>query len=162
MSFEIATLSAGAGVLGICRAPGRFGNYAADFDKITAFAPGVLVTMTEYPELDQIGASALPGDARARGVGWFHLPIRDFGTPTGDVLAAWPEASSSIRAELAEGGRVLVHCMGGCGRSGMAILRILCEQGEKPDHALGRLRKARSCAVETDDQLRWASEGYLG
>ena len=159
MSFAIATLSAGAGEFGICPAPGRFGDYAQDFDKIVAFSPGMLVTMTENQELYRVGATRLPDDARALGIAWLHLPIRDFGAPTEGKLAAWPAASTAIRAELNMGGRVLVHCMGGCGRSGMTILRILCEQGEAPDIALRRLRSVRPCAVETDAQFLWAAAG---
>ena len=36
-------------------------------------------------------------------------------------------------------GCTLVHCYGGCGRSGIALLRLMCEAGEAPDHALERL-----------------------
>jgi len=56
----------------------------------------------------------------------------------------------------AGGGKVLVHCMGGCGRSGMAVLRLMVETGEPPHSALSRLRAARPCAVETDAQFDWA------
>ncbi|MDH5531227.1 MAG: protein phosphatase, partial [Paracoccaceae bacterium] len=45
----------------------------------------------------------------------------------------------------------------GCGRSGMAVLRLMVEAGEPVDVALIRLRKVRPCAVETDAQLAWAS-----
>ncbi len=57
-----------------------------------------------------------------------------------------------------QGGRVLVHCMGGCGRSGMALLRLMVESGEPADRALARLRAVRPCAVETPEQLAWASQ----
>lgn len=60
-------------------------------------------------------------------------------------------------ATLRNGGKVLAHCRGGCGRSGMAVLRLMVELGEAPDVALARLRDARPCAVETQAQLDWAA-----
>ena len=57
---------------------------------------------------------------------------------------------------LRGGGRVLVHCRGGCGRSGMVALRLMIEAGEAPDEALSRLRSVRPCAVETKAQMGWA------
>ena len=53
----------------------------------------------------------------------------------------------------------MIHCFGGCGRSGMAALRLMVEAGEDADEALERLRAVRPCAVETDAQLRWARAG---
>jgi len=52
-----------------------------------------------------------------------------------------------------------VHCRGGCGRSGMIALRLMIEIGEAADDALARLRAVRPCAVETPQQLRWATAG---
>jgi protein-tyrosine phosphatase len=57
---------------------------------------------------------------------------------------------------LRSGGRVLVHCFGGCGRSGMAALRLMVAAGEGPESALHRLRASRACAVETEAQRLWA------
>ena len=156
MSFGISSLSAGAGDLGICPAPGRFGDYPADMASVMAWAPRLVLTMTEPCELDRIGAARFGPDLEKHGIGWVHLPIRDFGAPQGATLAQWPEASGRARAVLSAGGRVLVHCYGGCGRSGMALLRLLVEMGEEVDVALHRLRAVRPCAVETDAQMIWA------
>ena len=54
---------------------------------------------------------------------------------------------------------MLVHCRGGCGRSGMAVLRLMVEAGEAPEEALARLRAVRPCAVETEAQMDWARRG---
>ena len=51
---------------------------------------------------------------------------------------------------------VLVHCFGGCGRSGMLVLRVMIEAGEPAGTALKRLRQVRPCAVETEAQMAWA------
>lgn len=154
--FSISVLAARQGSLGICPMPGRFGDYERDMAKLQAWQPDLVLTMTEQAELDQFAATGLPDALVTAGCKWVHLPIRDFGGPTGATLAAWPRASSQAREVLANKGRVLVHCKGGCGRSGMAIVRILVEMGEEPAKALERLRAVRPCAVETDEQMRWA------
>ena len=64
--------------------------------------------------------------------------------------------SKNIHQKINNGDRILVHCRGGCGRTGMIVLRIMIEFGEDPDEALKRLRKIRPCAVETNSQENWA------
>lgn len=156
MCFSISSLAAANGVLGICPAPGRFGDYADDLKHILDWAPALVLTMTEQVELDRLGASGFASDLAVVGISWVHLPIRDFGAPGPQVLARWPETSARARAALASGGRVLVHCYGGCGRSGMALVRLLVEMGEEGQGALDRLRAVRPCAVETEAQAAWA------
>ena len=65
-------------------------------------------------------------------------------------------ANMNIRQQIDGGGRILIHCRGGCGRTGMIVLRVMIEFGEDPDKALKRLRKIRPCAVETKPQEIWA------
>jgi protein-tyrosine phosphatase len=88
-----------------------------------------------------------------------HLPIPDYGAPDALVESQWTEAAQRALDVLASGGKVWVHCMGGCGRSGMAALRLMVEAGEEPSLALGRLRAVRPCAVESPQQYKWAAEG---
>ncbi|MDP3195928.1 protein-tyrosine phosphatase family protein [Tabrizicola sp.] len=155
----IAELAVGGGMLGIGPMPGRGGAYVADLADLLDWAPDMVLTMTTSEELAAKGAGCIPGDLGAAGVTWVHLPIGDFGAPTGETLAAWPEAAARARQVLAAGGRVWVHCLGGCGRSGTAALRLMVEAGEEPSTALERLRAVRPCAVETPEQFSWAAAG---
>ena len=157
MPFTITDLPLLAGQIGICPMPGRTGQYQADLAQIIRWSPDLVLTMTALDELATKGAVGLPADLARRGIAWRHLPIADFGSPDAQTAAAWPKASDQARAILGRGGRVLAHCMGGCGRSGMALLRLMVETGEDPALALARLRAARPCAVETREQQRWAS-----
>lgn len=158
----IAELTVGGGVLGIGPMPGRGGGYAADLAELLAWGPGLALTMTTAEELAAKGADGLPGDLAQAGVEWRHLPIGDYGAPVGQTLAAWPGASARAREVLAAGGKVWVHCMGGCGRSGTAALRLMVEAGEDASAALERLRTVRPCAVETPEQFQWAAAGAPG
>jgi protein-tyrosine phosphatase len=157
MPLIIAEIPALSGTLGLCPMPGRTGDYPGDLTDLLTWRPTLVLTLTSKFELATKGAATLPGDLAAQNVAWRHLPIPDFGTPKPASAALWPATSTQARTVLANGGRVLVHCMGGCGRSGMVALRLLTDACEDPDTALTRLRAARPCAIETKAQHRWAS-----
>lgn len=154
--FAIYDLNAGGGVLGLCPLPGRHTPYVQDLEAVLAWRPDLVLSMTTLPEMTGHGAGHLGEDLARHGIGWRHLPIVDFGAPGAGVAATWPAVSALAGGILASGGRVLVHCYGGCGRSGMAVLRLMVEAGEVGPEALTRLRAARPCAVETGAQLDWA------
>lgn len=154
--FELYGLTAGAGTLALSPMPGASGDFEGDMVPLLHWAPDHVVTLTEEAELKALRAATLGARLAAAGITWHHHPIRDFGTPDAAFLKGWPAVSAGLRAALARGGRVLVHCRGGCGRSGMVVLRLLNEMGEDPAAALIRLRAARPCAVETDEQATWA------
>ncbi len=160
-ALVIYALSAGQGSLAISAMPGREGDYAGDLQHIHDWQPGLVITMTTDAELVEYGARHLGTDIQGMGSRWAHLPVADFGAPPPEIQDRWSKVGESARAALAGGGRVLVHCKGGCGRSGMIALRLLVEMGEDRFEALNRLRAVRSCAVETKGQLQWAFEGAL-
>ena len=112
--------------------------------------------MTTDSEMVAVGGPNLGSDIQAMASRWYHLPTEDFGIPDTEINSVWPEISENIRQALAGGGRVIVHCRGGCGRSGMVALRLMIECGEEHFTALNRLRALRDCAVETKAQLQWA------
>ena len=153
--FVIAQLPTGAGVLALCPLPGAGGALTRDLAQIAGFAPALVISMTEERERAELGAADLPDRLAARGIGWAPFPVPDFGTPAAG--AGWDAVSTRAKAVLDAGGRVLVHCRGGLGRSGMAVLRLLVERGEDPAAALARLRAVRPGAVETEAQRIWAS-----
>ena len=155
-SIPIHALSAGGGTLALSPMPGSGGDYRGDLDHIAAWAPAFVVTLVTQTELAVAGIADLGQDLRDKGTRWLHLPLNDMGVPDEGFLACWSEASTSVRRALLGGGRVLVHCRAGCGRSGMVALRLMIEAGEAADEALERLRVVRPCAVETEAQMRWA------
>lgn len=149
-------LTVGDGILALCPMPGRGGGYAEDLEHLREWAPSLVITLASQAELVAEGAERLGPDLIESGARWAHLPVVDFGTPDRAFEDLWPETSRAARAALTGGGRVVVHCKGGCGRSGMVALRLMIEAGEAPRPALLRLRAARRCAVETQAQLDWA------
>ncbi len=143
-------------MLGISPIPGRTRHYHTDWLRLSDWHPRLVLSMTTQAELARKGAGSLGNDLANAGIGWLHLPVPDFGVPE-DL--DWPLVRDRVRTVLSRGDRVLVHCFGGCGRSGMMCLRLMIAAGEEPEAALARLRAVRPCAVETDAQMRWAWQG---
>ncbi|MBR9651135.1 protein-tyrosine phosphatase family protein [Thalassovita aquimarina] len=155
-NLVLNALTVGNGILAICPMPGRGGGYAEDLELLREWTPSLVITLATLAELVAEGADRLGTDMIESGCRWAHLPVPDFGVPDGDFEQHWPDISRAALAALNGGGRVVIHCMGGCGRSGMVALRLMIEAGEVPRAALRRLRAARPCAVETQAQLDWA------
>ncbi|QCO56283.1 protein phosphatase [Pseudorhodobacter turbinis] len=140
MAFELAEIAVGGGVLGLCACP-----QAAD---VPALRADLVLTLLE--EMPAGLAAALAGAAIAQR----HFPIADFCVPPQDSMGEWAALSHDLHGVLAQGGRVIIHCRAGCGRTGMIALRLM-EEAREPD-ALARLRAVRPCAVETEAQMAWA------
>lgn len=154
--MQIFDVEAGSGRVAVAPMPGLFTPLEDDVAEIAGWGAGLVLSMVGAGELARAGSGRLGQVLAQRGIAWIHLPVRDFGAPTAEAARLWPDASRTAHALLDRGGRVLAHCRGGCGRSGMAALRLLVERGEAPGNALRRLREVRSCAVENRGQFDWA------
>ena len=154
--FVIHSLPLAGGEIAITPIPGRSRQYQADWLQLLKWRPNLVISMTLQAELDRMGAGRLGADLANEQIDWLHLPVPDFGVPAN---MDWPLVRDQALGILGTNGRVLVHCFGGCGRSGMMILRLMISAGEDPDAALARLREHRPCAVETQAQMDWAWQG---
>jgi len=151
METPLSTLAIGTGRLGLMRAPGQPG----DLDRIGAFAPRMVISLTESPEMAELGLSSLRADLGARGIAHAHLPIPDFGIPSQATMALWRALSPKVQAQIDAGGGVLIHCRAGLGRSGTMAALVLIERGMAADAAIAAVRQARPGAIETAGQERW-------
>ena len=159
--FSISELNVGAGIIGIAPLVGRSGDYAGDLQKLLDWSPDLVLTLTQLSELDHVGSRGLPSELAQSDVKWLHFPIDDFQAPDTDMDPLWDVMRDILHSALAQKHRVIVHCIGGCGRSGMVALRLMCDLGERADIALERLRLHRACAVETNAQMLWATHGQI-
>jgi protein-tyrosine phosphatase len=117
----------------------------------------MVVTLTEASEFPTIKPS-LPQRFSTAQYDWLHLPVVDFNVPTAQGNQVWRPALTRMKAVLDQNGKVLVHCRGGRGRSGMVMLKLLILQGQDTKTALARIRRIRAGAVETDAQFHWATK----
>lgn len=151
----------GAGWLGLTLCPGKRDGHlwARDLDLdlavIHAWGASTVVTLLEPAELDWLGVADLGERVRALAMHWWHLPIRDGEVPDARFTARWPEAGADLHGRLDRGERLLVHCRGGLGRTGLVSALLLIERGEAPEQAIARVREIRPGAIETAAQEHW-------
>lgn len=161
--LEIASVRCpdGEGRIGLCPCPGgSAGGLAkrdmiADLRTLRDWGAAQLVTLIEDHEFRLLGVEDLPRRAAAADLAWHHLPIIDGGAPGSRFERGWRETGPILQRHLAVGGRVVLHCLAGVGRSGTVAVRILMEQGMPLDAALAAVRRARPGAVESPEQLAW-------
>lgn len=165
--IEIAAvpLPTGTGIIGVTLCPGKKDPSAmtgawdrdlkADLSAIKAWGTSALVCLVEVHELKTLKVGELAEATQAAGLRWLHLPIRDVDVPNKEFESAWPAASAELHAILDQGGRVVVHCKGGLGRSGTIAARLLVERGMPPADAIVEVRKARPGAIETREQSKY-------
>lgn len=157
--LHFSKVPAGQGALVIASLPGRGGDVAGDLAQFAALSPDLVVTMVTDAELAVVGLSDMENAVATMQSRWVHMPVQDYGAPAAEQAADWTRICAEACDILQTGGCVIVHCKGGCGRSGMVVLRLMIALGEAPEAALARLRAQRPCAVETQEQMRWALEG---
>lgn len=149
-------LGDGEGRLGLTLCPGKK-DHSGDWDRdlkedmraIRAWGASIVVTLIEDHEFSLLAVENLEQEVRALGMEWRHLPIRDVDVPDRRFEDAWGQIGAELHDRLDAGARILIHCRGGLGRTGLVAGRILVERGCDPGTAVRRVRAVRPHAIET-------------
>ena len=123
----------------------------ADLAAIAYWGATVLLSLIEPHEFENLSVAHMKQVLPA-GIAHFVLPIVDGAVPSGTWERAWANAGPQIRERLALGERIVIHCRGGLGRTGIVAARLLVEFGEMPATAMRRIRAARPGAIENRRQ----------
>lgn len=138
--------------VGITFAPGKRGlsrtrgivhwrDLDADLERLRAVERvDVLVCLLEAHEFIRLTIPDYRTRAKAHGLRVLRLPILDGGLPEVERCV---RLLARVKAELARGKRVAIHCAGGLGRAGTVAGCLLRSSGMGPDETLRTLRKAR-------------------
>lgn len=153
--FDSLPIAATGARIGLCPCPGRGGALADHLDRLHAWGARGLVTLLEDRELVALGVQAMAGEVEARGMRWWHLPIRDMHAPDAGFEARWRAVGPSLRCLLGAGQAVALHCHGGLGRTGTVAARLLVDSGETPAAAIARVRATRPGSIETAEQKEY-------
>lgn len=155
-------LGAGEGRLGLTLCPGKKDpsrqwdrDLKEDLRAIRAWGATIVVTLIEDHEFALLDVENMALEVRAQGMDWIHLPIVDVSVPDQRFETAWKRTGEDIHRLLDAGDRILIHCRGGLGRTGLVAGRILVERGVDPRSAVHRVRAVRPHAIETQAQERY-------
>jgi len=83
---------------------------------------------------------------------WFHLPIVDLKAPNHKFVDKWQTTKSLLKNDLIDGKNIVIHCMGGKGRSGTIAAILLVEFGDINKEVINIVREKRKGAIETKEQ----------
>lgn len=150
----------GPGRVGLSACPGRpdlGGTVDADVAKLRALGVSVVVTLVEDRELEFYGIFGLRGALRQAGLLSIQFPIRDAEPPL--ELSATRALCQEVLRFLAEGKEVLIHCIGGWGRSGTIAASLLIHEGHSAEDAIAQVRRSRSPrCVESIQQEKFVTK----
>lgn len=151
------------GCLGLTICPGKKDStagwnrdLATDLDHIQAWGASTVVTLIEDHEFGLLEVESLGRAVQDRAMVWMHLPIRDVSVPDRRFEEAWKTKGEELHRRLDAGERILIHCRGGLGRTGLVAACMLVERGFPAGTAIRQVRAARPHAVETH-----AQEAYI-
>ncbi len=127
-------------------------DLSLDLEVVRAWQPDIVIALLEDHEYALLGIPRFRADVLSAGLPWVFAPIVDGGIPDAAFRETWKSLGPKVRATLQRGGRVLIHCRAGLGRTGMLAAMLLVELGEDPESAIQRVRAARPNTIETRAQ----------
>jgi protein-tyrosine phosphatase len=150
------------GRIGMTHCPGRRGrdgsghvwqrDLESDLQDLLNEQVPLLVSLVEEREFETLGVPGLPMAAASR-LAWHHLPIADMTIPGVPFFQRWDRSCSAVLQVLEAGGRVVLHCAAGLGRTGTIAAKLLTDcVGLSADEAIERIRQARPGTIETSAQ----------
>ncbi len=153
--------------VGLTFAPGKRGpstkgarwerDLDSDLEVLVRKGIRTIASLVEADELVEWGITELPSAAAARGIELLHRPIQDVSVPTVS------DARSIVRELIARrSAPIIIHCIGGLGRTGVIAGCLLRALDVAPDEALRRLvaTRGKRCP-ETPEQRRFVTNFSL-
>ena len=148
--LRVDFLPEATGRVGLTVLPGRKDwrrHLDEDLDALRDAGIEAIVCLVPLEELERYGVPELLEVYRARGFDLLHMPLLD---QLGASPAKLREAAEWIEAHVQADRAVLVHCVGGLGRSGMVAASWLRSRGAAAEQAIARVRATRGPrAIET-------------
>jgi protein-tyrosine phosphatase len=159
-NYNILTLPGYEGRIFMGRAPGYGADTSEHLREIKALGISKVYCLQEEEELLYISNGG-ENIAKRReslselGIELVHSPVKDFGVPSKEQAS---ELADSVLSDVRSGKNILIHCMGGLGRTGTMSACVLVRHGLSPAAAVAMVRDIRPGTLETDAQVNFVSE----
>ena len=114
-----------------------------DFEALKDNATSKLISLVTEEDMEVLRVTQLPEVVEANDIEWVHLPLPDCTVPTREWLRRSIPVFTELQTSIAEGGRVVVHCMGGLSRAGTFVAIYLYLRGYSMTDAIRRVRTER-------------------
>jgi protein-tyrosine phosphatase len=118
----------------------------------------VVVTAINEQEMAKKSVSDLGEQVEAAGLTWVHLPIEDDCAPEDDFVAAWNANSATIKNAIDNNEKVVMHCMGGSGRTGLLAANLLLDRGWNLDEIISKVQALRPGAFTKQVQIDYVED----
>ena len=158
--IDFISLPGITGRIGMGRAPGYGSDRFDDFRSIKEQGITKIYCLQEEDELQYLSNGEDDFAKRreylsAIGIDFVSSPIGDFRIPTAEQAK---EVTDMILNDVRSGKDILIHCMGGLGRTGTAAGCALVRFGIAPEIAIMTVRTVRPGTLETDQQVEFVRE----
>jgi protein-tyrosine phosphatase len=163
--IDAVNIKDGHGVIGMTLCPGKQGpshfkgpwqrDLVADMEVLQAWGCQALLSLMEDQEFERFQVTRLGEVATAVGIKWYHIPISDGEPPDERFDRLWPSVGQALVANLLADKRIVVHCRGGLGRTGVIACLLLIELGYSSKRALTLIRTIRPGTVQTAAQVAY-------
>ena len=141
--------------------PGRNGEkisfeeniFLEELNNFSSLNSNTVVTLVEDNEIEKLcDKNFFVRKIYSHNLKWIHMPIVDLKSPDHKFMDKWQTTKVLLKNDLIEGKNIILHCMGGKGRTGTIAAILLIEFGEKYKEAIKIVREKRKGAIETKEQ----------
>lgn len=172
--IRVAWLKGEHSGLGLTLAPGKKGpstmsrvqwhrDIGIDLGDLKQQGVTLLIGLLEDHELRRYQLQGLSRRAAEKGIEFLWFSVPDQSVPTleeAQNIVCRVNSQLLHGRERSRGERVVIHCLGGLGRSGTLTACVLRSRGLGPDEAMAAVRRVRPGAIENRRQERFV-RGFL-
>ncbi len=148
------------GILGMTCCPGKpdidgklNSCVAADLSQMKDWGADAVLSLISQEEMSLYQLPDLGEQISIYGMQWFHHPFEDGGIPDEQFIKKWQTQRERLQAIVQNGGKVIVHCRGGKGRTGLICAQLMLESGCDFEQTVALIREKRPGALAKQAHL---------
>lgn len=149
----------GAFVFSPC--PGTKGlDLIGSIKQIQAESIDAVISMLPDHELDYLNVSELGKLVEEAGMQWFQLPIEDDCAPEAPFHDAFTPHKNTLLSLVNSNKKILIHCRGGTGRTGLLAAILLLESGLEWPEVKSLIQSVRPKSLTLTPHLQYLKQAY--